>query len=98
MAGLSPRDESMEIGYLRGPLLFHVMRSWTAPWGVVPGVPFGEEAPRQAQDTLVGLHFSSCSGTPVCYPIASGGKKWGEDDLGFPAECFLCDPDLDKWR
>lgn len=69
MAELSLRDERTEIGNLREPLLFHVMRGWTAPWGVVPGMPYGEEASRQAQDTLVGLHFSSCSGTPVCYPI-----------------------------
>lgn len=49
------------------------MRSRTAPWGVVPGVPL-EEVLRQAQDTLVGLHFSSCSGTPVCHLIVSRGR------------------------
>lgn len=42
MAGLSLRGERMEIGYLREPLLFHVMRSWTTPRGVVPGMLFRE--------------------------------------------------------
>lgn len=87
----------MEIGYLREPLLFHVMRSRTAPWGVVPGVALrgGAEAdPRHTGGIAFLILFWNICVSSHCIRR----KDWGEDDQGFPAECFFCEPALDKWR
>ena len=51
--------------------------SWTSPWGVVSGMPIGEETLGQTEDTLERLYLSTGLGTSRC-PTGRVGGLAGE--------------------